>query len=80
MVMHHGDTDFSKLVNLCLIKIFSHISTPAPPSFWGEGGGLNLQPNFQKEGGGCLTGSQFLVGGCWERGGDFFQVEFAVVT
>ena len=37
-----------------------------------EGGGLNLQPNFQKGGGG-LTGPQLLEGGSWERGGDFFQ-------
>ena len=34
---------------------------------------LNLQPNFQKGGGGCLTGPQHLEGGCWGRGGDFFQ-------
>ena len=29
----------------------------------------------KKEGGGegGLTGSQFLEGGCWERGGDFFR-------
>ena len=25
--MPHGDTDFSKLVNLCLVKTFSFIST-----------------------------------------------------
>ena len=25
------------------------------------------------EEGGGLTGPQFLEGGCWERGGDFFQ-------
>ena len=31
---------------------------------------LNLQPNFQKGGGG-LTGPQPLEGGCWERVGDF---------
>ena len=43
-----------------------------PPSLLGEGG-LNLQPNFQKGGG--LTGPQLLKGGCWERGGDFFQGE-----
>ena len=36
-------------------------------------GGLRLLPNFQKGGGG-FTGSQFLEVGCWERGGDFFQV------
>ena len=37
------------------------------------GGGLSLRPNFQKARG-ALTGSQFLEGGCWERGGgDFFH-------
>ena len=36
-------------------------------------GELDLQPNFQKGGGGgSLTGSQFLDGCCWERGGDIF--------
>ena len=33
--------------------------------------GLNLQQNFQKEGG--LTGSQLLVGVAGKEGGDFFQ-------
>ena len=37
------------------------------------GGGLSLQPNFQKEGGGGLVGPQLLEEGCWERRGDFFQ-------
>ena len=36
------------------------------------GEGVSLQPNFKKMRRG-LTGSQFLKGGCWERGGDFFQ-------
>ena len=32
-------------------------------------------------GGGGLTGPYLLEGGCWERGGDFFQVEeVAIVT
>ena len=34
-------------------------------------GGLSLQPNIQKGRG--LTGPQVLEGGCWERGGEFFQ-------
>ena len=35
---------------------------------------LNLLESFQKGGGeGDLTGPLFLKGGCWERGGDFFQ-------
>ena len=43
---------------------------------WKGGGVENLQPNFQKEEG--LTGLQLLEGGCWERGGDFFQgVQFS---
>ena len=33
-------------------------------------GGLSLQQNFQKRG--SLTRPQHLMGGCWERGGDFF--------
>ena len=36
----------------------------------GGGGGGELPTKFQKRG---LTGLQFLEGGCWERGGDFFQ-------
>ena len=52
-----------------------------PPSFWwggggggggGEGGGGVGRPSFGGGGGG-LTGSQFLEGGCWERGSDIFQ-------
>ena len=35
-------------------------------------GVLNLQPNFQKGGGG-LTGSQFLEGVAGKEEGDFFQ-------
>ena len=35
-------------------------------------GGLSLLPIFKKGG---LTGSQFLKGGCWKRGGDFFEQE-----
>ena len=35
-------------------------------------GGVNLQPNFQKGGGG-LTGPQLLERGCWERGGWLFS-------
>ena len=38
------------------------------PSFcWG----VELPIKFSKRG--ALTGSQFLEGNCWERGGDFFQ-------
>ena len=42
-----------------------------PPFLRGGGGGLSLQPNIQKGRG--LTGPQVLEGGCWERGGEFFQ-------
>ena len=51
---------------------------PSPPHSLsaGEvgGGGVNLQPNFQKGERG-LTGPQLFEGGCQERGGDFFQDE-----
>ena len=42
-------------------------------------GGLNLRTNLQEGWGlgvgwrGRWTGSQFLEGGCWETGDDFFQ-------
>ena len=43
-----------------------------------------FQPNFQKVGGGGvgggLTGSQFLEGGSWDRGGDFSEGGVAVFT
>ena len=44
----------------------AYYSQLAPPPFLQGGGRLSLQPNFQK-GGGCLTGSQLLEGGCWEK-------------
>ena len=34
-------------------------------------GGVEPPTRFSERGG--LTGPQFLEGGCWERGGDFFQ-------
>ena len=40
-------------------RVECHIVHPPPPPLWKRGGGL--------------TGPQFLEGGCWERGGDFFQ-------
>ena len=49
------------------------VCTPSPPP--PSAGGLSLHI-FKKKtgrGGGDLTGSQFLGGGCWERGGDFFR-------
>ena len=48
----------------------SHSVHPSPP-FYKGGGELSLQPNFQKGWG--LTEPQLFEGGCWERGGDFFQ-------
>ena len=39
----------------------------------GGGGGGGVDPPFWEGGGGGLTGSQFLEGGCWERGSDIFQ-------
>ena len=48
------------------------VCNPPPPPF---------QPNFQKKKGGRgLTGSQFLEGGCWDRGGDFSEGGVAVFT
>ena len=45
--------------------------------------GSESPTKFSKEEGG-LIGSQFLQGGCWDRGGDFFQGEvvqfFSVIT
>ena len=38
----------------------------------GEGGAVESPTKFSKRGRG-LTGTQFLEGGCWERGVDFFQ-------
>ena len=53
--------------------IYSHSVHP-PPLF---AGGLSLLPNFQKGG---LTGFQFLEGGCWKRGGDFFEQREGGIT
>ena len=50
------------------------VCTPSPPP--PSAGGLSLHIFKKKNGeggGGDLTGSQFLGGGCWERGGDFFR-------
>ena len=54
----HYVSDLSKLI-VCT----------SPPFLLG--GSVSYQ--IFKKGGGGLTGSQFLEGGCWERGGDFFQ-------
>ena len=45
------------------------------PFLLGEGGGGGVEPptKFFKKG--SVTGSQFLEGGCWERGGHIFQRE-----
>ena len=47
------------------------VDTPPPPHPLSEG---EIEPptKFSKRGGG-LTGLQLLEGGCWQRGGDFFQ-------
>ena len=41
------------------------------PPFFLLGGSLSLYLNFHIGGG--LAETQFLEGGCWERGGDFFR-------
>ena len=46
------------------------VCTPSLSSQGGGGGGLSLQPNFQKRG---LTESQLLEGAAGKDGGDFFQ-------
>ena len=51
-----------------------HPSLSAEWGGWGGGeggGGIEPPTKFSKRGG--LTGSQFLEGGCRERGGDSFQ-------
>ena len=53
--------------NCCFYKVHHSVC----PLSLSAGGGLNLLPKFQK--GGDLSGPQLLEGGCWERGGDFFQ-------
>ena len=52
-------------------QFFEH--SVQPPLSAGGGGGLSLQPNFQKGWG--LTGLQLLEGGCWERGERLFLGE-----
>ena len=51
-----------------MIKQNKHIHSVHPLSFcWG----VEPPTKFSKRGG--FTESQLLEGGCWERGGDFFQ-------
>ena len=50
-----------------------------PPPLSAGGGGVSLQPNFQK-GGGSLTEPQLLEGVAEKEGGDFFQGGVAIVT
>ena len=50
--------------HIFLKVIYLHSVYPLSP------GGLSLLPDFQKGG---LTGSPFLEGGCWKRGGDVFE-------
>ena len=42
-----------------------------PLSAGGGGGGIEPSTKFSKKE--CLTGAQFLEGGCWERGGGDFS-------
>ena len=44
------------------------VGTPSPFLL---GWGVEPPTKFSKRG--SLTGPQLLEGGCWERGGDFFQ-------
>ena len=66
--------NYKKCFSIVLLAVCNVNIVCIPPLFLlGE---LNLLPNFQKGGGGGLTGPQVLEGVCWERGGDFFQGEW----
>ena len=54
------------------LSVSVKVTKCASPPFCRGGVGLSLQ-QILKRGGGGLTGPQLLEGGCWERGGDFFQ-------
>ena len=61
---------FKKKSRLIVMNMHSKLlnNHSVHPSF--SAGGLSLQPNFNKKGGGGgLTGPQLLEGVCWERGG-----------
>ena len=61
-----------------LIIVCTHPHTHTPPPFcWRRRG---VEPLTKQRAGGDLTKSQYLEGGCRERGGDFFQrgVQFYV--
>ena len=49
---------------------FAIVCTPSIFLLGKEGGREEVEPKREREG---LIGSQFLEGGCWKRGGDFFQ-------
>ena len=52
----------------------AHTPTHTHPFLLGrEGGGGGVEPLTKQRAGGDLTKSQYLEGGCRERGGDFFQ-------
>ena len=61
--------DSRKYVKYLLKVIYLHSVHPPPPP--GFGGWFESPTKFSKKG--DLTGSQFLEGGCWKRGGEFFQ-------
>ena len=60
---------FKKKSRLIVMNMHSKLlnNHSVHPSF--SAGGLSLQPNLKKKGGGGLTGPQLLEGVCWERGG-----------
>ena len=57
---------FKEYVKYLLKVIYLH-SVPPPGFCWW----FESPTKFSKKG--DLTGSQFLEGGCWKRGGEFFQ-------
>ena len=56
--------------NLCKASQNNIVCTPPLSA---RRGGVEHPTKFQKEGG--LDKTSLLEGGCWERGGDFFQGE-----
>ena len=66
-------SEYQQKTTLRVRPQYIHSVYPTPFMLGGEGGGGCLASNQISKKGGGLTGSQFLEGGCWERGSDFFQ-------
>ena len=57
---------------MLVVLILAHSVHPPLLLLSGGGGGVESPTKFSKRGW-RLTGTQFLEGGCWERGVDFLQ-------